>query len=124
MLEPTPDILAELGRRRHAGQVLVGFAAETHDTARRAEAKRTAKQADLVVANDVSAEHVGFGHDTNAVTILGPGDQRREVPLTSKLEVAHAILDSVVGCLGGTRPGGGGRAADAPGGDGSPRSDT
>ncbi|MGA2522416.1 MAG: bifunctional phosphopantothenoylcysteine decarboxylase/phosphopantothenate--cysteine ligase CoaBC, partial [Acidimicrobiales bacterium] len=107
VLEPTPDILAELGRRRSEGQVLVGFAAETHDMARRAAAKLEGKNLDLVVANDVSARGVGFDHDTNAVTIVGPGASRREVALTSKLQVAHAILDSVTDCLGGPRPGGG-----------------
>ena len=116
VLEPTPDILAELGRRRGPGQVLVGFAAETHDVARRARGKLRAKHLDLVVANDVSAEHVGFDHDTNAVTIFGADGGCREVPLTSKFQVAQAILDNVVDCLGGPRPGGGGRD-DAPGGD-------
>jgi phosphopantothenoylcysteine decarboxylase/phosphopantothenate--cysteine ligase len=72
---------------------------------------------DLVVANDVSAHGVGFDHDTNAVTILGSDGTSREVPLTSKLEVAHAILDSVIDRLGGQRRGGGMRRADASGGD-------
>ncbi|HTZ09905.1 MAG TPA: bifunctional phosphopantothenoylcysteine decarboxylase/phosphopantothenate--cysteine ligase CoaBC [Acidimicrobiales bacterium] len=116
VLEPTTDILAELGRRRRPGQVLVGFAAETHDLARRARGKLAGKHLDLVVANDVSAERVGFDHDTNAVTIFAADGGCREVPLTTKFEVAQAILDSVVDCLGGPRPGGGGRA-DVPGGD-------
>jgi phosphopantothenoylcysteine decarboxylase / phosphopantothenate---cysteine ligase len=124
VLEPTPDILAELGRSRRQGQVLVGFAAETHDMARRAEAKLRAKNLDLMVANDVSAQHVGFDHDTNAVTILGSDGERREVPLTSKLEVAHAILDSVIDRLGGHRHGGGMRRAEASGGDDNSRSDS
>ncbi len=55
VLEATPDILAELGRRRRAGQVLVGFAAETDEVAERAVAKLVAKGVDLMVANDVSA---------------------------------------------------------------------
>ena len=79
VLEPTPDILAELGRRRRDGQVLVGFAAETHDLAARAAAKLRGKNLDLMVANDVSAQDVGFDHDTNAVTILGSDDTCREV---------------------------------------------
>ena len=106
------------------GQVLVGFAAETHDMARRAEAKLRAKNLDLMVANDVSAQHVGFDHDTNAVTILGSDGERREVPLTSKLEVAHAILDSVIDRLGGQRRGGAIRRADASWGDDNSRSDS
>jgi len=95
VLEPTPDILAELGRRRTPGQVLVGFAAETHDVAERAAAKLRAKGADIIVANDVSAPGVGFDHDTNAVTIFQAGAQRRDVALTDKSAVAHAILDIV-----------------------------
>jgi phosphopantothenoylcysteine decarboxylase/phosphopantothenate--cysteine ligase len=115
VLEPTPDILAELGRRRRPGQVLVGFAAETHDVMARATAKLRAKNLDFMVANDVSAPDVGFDHDTNAVTIMSVDGTSRAIPLASKLEVAHAILDSVIDRLGGLRPGGGGRY-DVPGG--------
>jgi len=124
VLEPTPDILAELGRRRHEGQVLVGFAAETHDLASRATAKLRAKHLDFIVANDVSAHEVGFDHDTNAVTVFGSDGTCREVLLTSKLEVAHAVLDSVIDHLGGQRRGGAIRRADAPGGDDNSRSDS
>jgi phosphopantothenoylcysteine decarboxylase/phosphopantothenate--cysteine ligase len=99
VLEPTPDILLELGRRRHPGQVLVGFAAETGEATERAAAKLAAKGVDLMVANDVSAAGVGFDHDTNAVTILGRDGSRREVALSSKRQVADAVLDSVAGCL-------------------------
>jgi phosphopantothenoylcysteine decarboxylase/phosphopantothenate--cysteine ligase len=66
-LVATLDILAELGRRRRAGQVLVGFAAETDQLAERASAKLEAKGVDLLVANDVAAKGVGFGHETNAL---------------------------------------------------------
>ena len=90
----------------------------------RAAAKLRGKNLDLMVANDVSAQHVGFDHDTNAVTILGADGTCREVALTSKLEVAHAILDSVIDRLGGQRPGGGMRRADASGGDHNSRSDS
>jgi phosphopantothenoylcysteine decarboxylase / phosphopantothenate---cysteine ligase len=124
VLEPTLDILAELGRRRRDGQVLVGFAAETHDVTARAAAKLRAKNLDLMVANDVSAQHVGFDHDTNAVTILASDGECREVPLSSKLEVAHAILDSVIDRLAGQRPGGGMRRAEASGGDDNSRRDS
>jgi phosphopantothenoylcysteine decarboxylase/phosphopantothenate--cysteine ligase len=99
VLEPTPDILAELGRRRRPGQVLVGFAAETHDVAARARAKLHSKGVDLVVANDVGAPGVGFDHDTNAVTILGADGSCAEVGLTSKEAVAEAVLDAVVARL-------------------------
>ena len=99
VLEPTPDILAELGHRRRPGQVLVGFAAETHDVAMRARAKLQRKGVDLIVANDVAAPGVGFDHDTNAVLILGADGSSLEVGLTSKEAVAEAVLDAVVARL-------------------------
>ena len=94
-LEPTPDILAELGRGGEVG-TLVGFAAETSDVLTNAEAKLQAKGADLIVVNDVSAPRTGFGHDTNEVTLLDAAGGRTTIPLTSKRHVARAILDRVV----------------------------
>ena len=70
VLEPTPDILAGLAARRRPGQVLVGFAAETHDALERGRRKLARKGVDLLVVNDVSAPGAGFDHDTNAVVIL------------------------------------------------------
>ena len=96
ILEATPDILAGLGESKRPGQVLVGFAAETDNLEANALDKLRRKNLDMVVANDVSAPGVGFGHDTNAVTIwLSTGD-RKSVPLASKRAVAVALLDSVV----------------------------
>jgi phosphopantothenoylcysteine decarboxylase / phosphopantothenate---cysteine ligase len=100
VLEATPDILAGLGHSRRAGQVLVGFAAETDRVAERARSKLDDKGVDLIVANDVSAAEVGFDHDTNAVTIFGHGGSVFEVPLRTKDEVADAILDRVCALLG------------------------
>ena len=94
-LEPTPDILAELGRGGEVG-TLVGFAAETSDVLANAGAKLRHKGADLMVVNDVSAPNVGFDHDTNEVTLLDATGGRTSVPLTSKRQVARAILDRVV----------------------------
>ena len=94
-LEPTPDILAELGRGGEVG-TLVGFAAETSDVLANARAKLRHKGADLMVVNDVSAPNVGFDHDTNEVTLLDATSGRTSVPLTSKRQVARAILDRVV----------------------------
>ncbi len=99
VLEATPDILAELGRRRRPGQVLVGFAAETDAVGERAVAKLAAKRVDLMVANDVSAPGVGFDHDTNAVTIFGADGSSGTVGLGSKDVVADAILDRVCALL-------------------------
>ena len=102
VLEPTTDILAELGRMRggRAGgeglrAVLVGFAAETENVADRARRKLAEKGVDIVVANDVSAEGVGFAHDTNAVTIF-TADDRTEVSLATKRAVADAVLDAAL----------------------------
>lgn len=100
-LVATLDILAELGRRRRAGQVLVGFAAETDQLAERASAKLEAKGVDLLVANDVAAKGVGFGHETNAVTIFHRGGARTEVPLRSKQDVARAVLCATLPLLSG-----------------------
>jgi phosphopantothenoylcysteine decarboxylase/phosphopantothenate--cysteine ligase len=96
VLEPTPDILAGLGQRKPLGQTLVGFAAETDSLVAHATAKLTAKCLDLIVANDVSAEGVGFGHDTNAVVLLSPHVPAMTVALADKHAIAHAVLDSVV----------------------------
>jgi phosphopantothenoylcysteine decarboxylase/phosphopantothenate--cysteine ligase len=95
-LEPTEDILAELGAAKPDGQVLVGFAAETTDVAVHAQEKLSRKGTDLLVANDVAAPHTGFEHDTNAVVVYGVGRVVAEVPLSSKDEVADRILDAVV----------------------------
>jgi phosphopantothenoylcysteine decarboxylase / phosphopantothenate---cysteine ligase len=99
VLEPTTDILAGLARRRPPGQVIVGFAAETHDVLERGRRKLERKGVDLLVVNDVSAPGAGFDHDTNAVVILGVDGNVDEVPLTSKDAVGNAVLDRVIAHL-------------------------
>lgn len=96
-LTRNPDVLAELGRARREGRrpILVGFAAETEDLERRARAKLVTKGCDLVVANDVSEARAGFDVDTNRVVVVGPGEEVERVPLASKDEVAHRILDRI-----------------------------
>ena len=96
VLEPTPDILAGLAARRAPGQVLVGFAAETHDAVERGRRKLERKGVDVLVVNDVSTPGAGFDHDTNAVVILGADGSSIEIPLTSKDAVANAVLDRVI----------------------------
>jgi phosphopantothenoylcysteine decarboxylase / phosphopantothenate---cysteine ligase len=103
VLEPTPDILAELGAAKRSGQVLVGFAAETDDLIANATAKLRAKQLDLIVANDVAAPQVGFAHDTNAVTLLRPDAEPVEIDLASKRDVARAVIDTIIDILVATR---------------------
>lgn len=95
-LEATPDILAELGTTRGANQTLVGFAAETSDLVANAQTKLERKGVDMIVANDVSAPQVGFGHSTNAVSLVTRGGSVREVPLADKREIAREILDEVI----------------------------
>jgi phosphopantothenoylcysteine decarboxylase/phosphopantothenate--cysteine ligase len=95
VLEPTTDILAELGAQRRPGQVLVGFAAETGDLRTNAADKLRRKGIDLIVGNDVSEPGVGFEHDTNAVVILGADGSSTDVPLSDKRAIARAILDAI-----------------------------
>ena len=91
----TPDILKSLGDAK-GGRLLVGFAAETEDVLANARKKLEAKNLDLIVANDVTAEGAGFGGETNAVVLLRRDGQRRDVPLASKRELAERILDEVI----------------------------
>ncbi len=95
-LQRTPDILAELGQWRagRSAPVLVGFAAETDDTVRRARAKLEAKQLDFVVANDVTAPGAGFAVDTNIATLV-TRTGADEVTRRSKRDLARVILDRV-----------------------------
>ncbi len=95
-LRPTHDFLVDLGASKPPNQVLVGFAAETNDVLANAEGKLRRKNLDLIVANDVGAPHVGFEHDTNAVTILRADGSHRVVTLASKHHIADAVLDEVV----------------------------
>ena len=95
-LEPTPDILAGLGSRKQAGQILVGFAAETDDLEANAQRKLESKRLDLIVANDVGAPQTGFQHDTNAVTLFAPGSPPFVVPLADKRTIAAAVFDRIV----------------------------
>ena len=97
VLRRTPDILGDLGRRRLAkggGPVLVGFAAETEDVVRRASAKRDKKHIDLIVANDVSHDDVGFDVDVNEVIVIGP-EGANHFPRQSKAKVASTVLDRI-----------------------------
>ena len=89
------DILAALGRKKHTGQILVGFAAETEDLLDHARGKLAAKNLDWIVANDVTAEGAGFDGDTNIVTLLGRDGSETALPLLTKREVAERILDAV-----------------------------
>jgi phosphopantothenoylcysteine decarboxylase/phosphopantothenate--cysteine ligase len=95
-LEATPDILAGLGALKRPGQVLVGFAAETENLVANAQAKLQRKNVDLIVANNVADAGVGFGHETNAVTLVSIGTEPVAVGLTDKRSIAKSVLDAVV----------------------------
>ena len=95
-LKPTPDILAELSRRRKPDQLVVGFAAETSNLLENAASKLQEKGLDMIVANDVTQEGAGFDADTNIVTLIFPGGQVTPLEKMSKLDVAHAILDEAI----------------------------
>jgi len=94
-LEANPDILAELGRTKRPGQILLGFAAETTDVTDNARKKLAAKHLDIIVANDVTAPGAGFHSDTNAVQILTADGGEVRVPLLAKDRVADRILGVV-----------------------------
>jgi phosphopantothenoylcysteine decarboxylase/phosphopantothenate--cysteine ligase len=94
-LEPTPDILAELGREK-GNRVLVGFAAETNSVAENARGKLARKGVDMIVANDVTQEGAGFDTDTNIVTFYLRDGREDPLPKMSKLDVANRILDQVL----------------------------
>ena len=96
LLTRTPDILAMMGRGKRAGQIVIGFAAETDDLEANAVKKLQTKQANLIVANDVSRENAGFDHDTNIVSIFAAGEPRLDLPLLPKTEVAERLLSIVL----------------------------
>lgn len=94
-LEPTQDVLAELGRRRHDGQILVGFAADAGERGlERAREKLANKRGNLFVFNDVSRTDIGFDSDENEIVLISARGERR-VDRRSKEACAVVILDEV-----------------------------
>ena len=94
-LEPTPDILAAAAKNK-GDRLIVGFAAETQNVAENARKKLAAKNADLIVANDVTAEGAGFDHDTNIITLFSRDNRDLPLPRMAKREAAHRILDEAI----------------------------
>jgi phosphopantothenoylcysteine decarboxylase / phosphopantothenate---cysteine ligase len=96
-LERTRDILSEVASARTNGLLVIGFAAETNDVLTNAQKKLRAKNLDAIVANDVTRGDAGFDSTENAITIVTRDTQSPlELPLMSKLEAAHRILDEIV----------------------------
>ncbi|HEY4979790.1 MAG TPA: bifunctional phosphopantothenoylcysteine decarboxylase/phosphopantothenate--cysteine ligase CoaBC [Candidatus Acidoferrum sp.] len=94
-LRPNPDILATVACDK-GERLVVGFAAETDNVAENARKKLAAKNADLIVANDVTAEGAGFNLDTNIVTFFARDGREVVLPKLSKVEVAQRILDEAL----------------------------
>jgi phosphopantothenoylcysteine decarboxylase/phosphopantothenate--cysteine ligase len=95
-LEPTVDILSDVARGK-ANRVIVGFAAETENVAAQARAKLESKDADMIVANDVTAEGAGFDHDTNIITLYFRDGSEKAFERMPKIDAAHRILDQLRG---------------------------
>lgn len=96
-LERTEDILLSLGAKKHSGQILVGFAAETQNLIAYAQEKMKRKNLDWIVANDVSCSNIGFGSDYNRVTLLGRDGSSFELGPAPKLEIAQLLLHKIIG---------------------------
>jgi phosphopantothenoylcysteine decarboxylase/phosphopantothenate--cysteine ligase len=98
-LEPTCDVLRELGRNRTNGQLLIGFAADRGERGlERAREKLANKRADLIVFNDVSRDDIGFDARENEVVLVSAGGERR-IEKAAKERIAAAILDEVAARL-------------------------
>jgi phosphopantothenoylcysteine decarboxylase/phosphopantothenate--cysteine ligase len=94
-LDPTPDILSELGRKK-GDRLLIGFAAETENLKAESKRKLEAKGADMVVGNLVGQESGGFESDENEVVLALRSGEFIELPRASKREIAEGILDQVL----------------------------
>lgn len=90
----TRDILQTVGDNHREGQFLCGFSMETENLLENSRAKLLRKHADMIVANSLRTEGAGFGTDTNVVTLI-TADTSEELPMLSKEETAHAVLDKI-----------------------------
>jgi len=90
----TDDILMEMGKKKREDQLLVGFAAETENIINNASIKLKKKNADYIIANDVSSNDSGIASDFNRVTILS-NTEKKELPLKNKDELADDIIDYI-----------------------------
>ncbi len=93
-LDPTPDILAEVGERK-GDRLLIGFAAETQNLIEEARRKLISKRCDMVVANLVGREGLGFESDNNEVEMVTRAGQTVHAGPASKVEIASQILDQI-----------------------------
>lgn len=95
-LKRTTDILKTLGASKKDGQLLCGFSMETDNVLENSRRKLTSKNCDMICANSIRTEGAGFGVDTNVITLI-TAESCEELPLMSKEEAAHIILDKLLG---------------------------
>lgn len=95
-LVKNPDILKQLGSLKKEGQIVIGFAAETHQVIEFAKQKLVKKNADFIIANDVSDQSIGFGSDMHQVTILSKNGEEILLPKVSKHLLAKEIWNHLV----------------------------
>lgn len=95
-LTKTHDIAASLGKLKHNGQVIVGFALETEQEQSNALKKLESKNFDLIVLNSLNDNGAGFGHDTNKITLIDRQQNSRSFELKSKKEVARDIVSAII----------------------------
>ena len=95
-LVKNPDILKQLGSLKKEGQTVIGFAAETHQVIEFAKQKLVKKNADFIIANDVSDQSIGFGSDLHQVTILSKNGEEILLPKVSKYLLAKEIWNYLV----------------------------
>ena len=95
-LVKNPDILKQLGSLKKEGQTVIGFAAETHQVKEFAKQKLVKKNADFIIANDVSDQSIGFGSDMHQVTILSKNGEEILLPKVSKHLLAKEIWNHLV----------------------------
>ena len=95
-LTKTHDIAASLGKLKHNGQVMVGFALETENEQANAQTKLEKKNFDLIVLNSLNDKGAGFGHDTNKITILDREQRVKSFELKNKKEVAKDIVKVII----------------------------
>lgn len=97
-LKRTEDILKHLGSVKKENQLLCGFSMETENMLENSQAKLVKKNVDMIVANNLKVEGAGFGTDTNVVTLITK-DGFTELPIMSKLDIAHAVIDKALTLL-------------------------
>jgi phosphopantothenoylcysteine decarboxylase / phosphopantothenate---cysteine ligase len=98
-LTKTQDIAASLGKLKHNGQIMVGFALETENEQANALKKLEAKNFDLIVLNSLNDKGAGFGHDTNKITIISRQNKSVSFDLKNKKEVARDIVQAILSTL-------------------------